>query len=187
MKPCPSFPGYSATENGDIISHRIRGTRIAGHIGTMVNIDKNFCHTLSQFTTKKGYKTLSIRLESGRTRSIRAHQMVADAFYGPCPSGLQVRHINGIPFDNSPKNLCYGTAQENADDRHRHGTYLGGSNHKNAKLTGGQAVSIRTKRRLGEKVKSLAKEFDVSVPTIEAIIYGRSYRASLVYFKRVAA
>ncbi|WP_177412793.1 hypothetical protein [Pseudomonas sp. R1-43-08] len=74
---------------------------------------------------------------------------------------------------------------ENADDRKRHGTYLGGSNHHNAKLTKGQAVAIRTKRRAGARVQDLAAEPGVSVTTIESIIYNRSYLSPGVEFKRM--
>lgn len=185
MKPCPSFPGYSATEYGEIISHRRRGTRVVGHGGMRSNIDSNFCYTLRQSTLKKGYKTVSISFEGKKARPVGVHQLVADAFHGPCPCGLQVRHMNGVPSANSPANLQYGTHQENADDRRRHGTYLGGSNHHNAKLTGGQAVAIRVRRRAGEMVKSLAAEYCVSTATIESIIYGKSYLAQTVEFKRV--
>lgn len=175
MKACISFKGYSATETGEIISHRKRGIRVSGHGGTVSNIDQNHNYKMRSFTTKKGYRTLSICLPNGKVRSIGVHQLVADAFHGTCPDGKQVLHINGIPTDNVPSNLRYGTCQENADDRMRHGTYLGGSNHHNSKLTGGQAASIRAKRRQGFKVKDLAKEFGVSTSTIESIIYKKSY------------
>lgn len=124
-------------------------------------------------------------LPTGKSRPVGVHQLVADAFHGPCPHGLVVRHLNGVPSDNSPENLKYGTNAENAEDRKRHGTYLGGSNHHSAKLTGSQAVAIRTGRRRGARVKDLAAEFGVSVATIESIIYNRSYLAPGVEFKRV--
>lgn len=183
MKPCPSFPGYSATDDGRVFSHRRRGK--GTQRGSVSTIDPDFLYELSQRTTIKGYRTASIMLPNGKSRPIGVHQLVADAFHGPCPDGLVVRHLNGVPSDNSPGNLKYGTDAENADDRKRHGTYLGGSNHHNAKLTGGQAVAIRTKRRAGVRVKDLAAEFGVSVPTIESIIYNRSYLAPSVEFKRV--
>ncbi|MBW4793801.1 hypothetical protein ACVWVZ_004756 [Pseudomonas tolaasii] len=183
MKPCPSFPGYSATNDGRVFSHRRRGK--GTQRGSVSTIDPDFMHKLAQQTTSKGYKTASVMLPNGKSRPVGVHQLVADAFHGACPDGLVVRHLNGVPSDNSPENLKYGTNTENADDRKRHGTYLGGSNHHNAKLTGGQAVAIRTKRRAGARVKDLAAEFGVSVSTIESIIYDRTYLAPCVEFKRV--
>ncbi|WP_371316705.1 HNH endonuclease [Pseudomonas gingeri] len=151
----------------------------------MATIDPAFRYELSQQTTAKGYKTVAIVLPSGRSRPAGVHQLVADAFYGPCPNGLVVRHLNGVPSDNAPGNLKYGTSLENADDRKQHGTYLGGSNHHGSKLSGGQAVAIRSKRRCGARVKDLALEFGVSASTIESIIYNKSYLAPGVEFKRV--
>ncbi len=46
----------------------------------------------------------------------RAHRLVAEAFHGPCPDGMQVCHINCIKHDNRIENLKYGTPSENARD-----------------------------------------------------------------------
>lgn len=183
IKECPSFPGYSATDDCRVISHRLRGK--GKQRGSVSIIDMSFSYELKQFCTKKGYFTVSISFETGKARAVGVHQLVADAFHGKCPNGMQVRHLNGNPKDNKPSNLQYGTAMENASDRMKHGTYLGGSNHHSAKLTGGQAASIRRRRRSGEKVKDLAKEFSVSTSTIESIIYGRSYKPTGCEFKAV--
>lgn len=42
------------------------------------------------------------------------HRLVAEAFLGTCPEGLQVDHINGRKADNRLCNLCYVTARENS-------------------------------------------------------------------------
>lgn len=183
IKPCPSFPGYSATDDCVVVSHRRRGT--GSQRGSISVIDSAFSFKLKQRITPKGYVNVGIVMPSGKARSVGVHQMVADAFHGPCPSGMQVRHLNGNQKDNRPANLKYGTAQDNANDRMLHGTYLGGSNHHNAKLTGGQASAVRRRRRNGEKVKDLAADFNVSISTIESIIYGLSYKPSGVEFKRI--
>lgn len=183
IKPCKSYPGYSASDDCRIISHRRRGK--GKQRGSVSMIDAGFTFELKQYSSPKGYLTVSISFEPGNSRAVGVHQLVADAFHGPCPQGLQVRHLNGNPKDNRPSNLRYGTSMENAADRRAHGTYLGGSNHHGAKLTGGQAAQIRRRRRCGEKVKDLAADFHVSTSTIESIIYGRSYRPAAIDFKRV--
>jgi len=180
LKPCPSFPGYSATEDGRIISHRRRGVRLLGSVGgTRSCIDPTHCYELKTTRTPKGYLTVSIVLPSGKTRPVGVHQLVADAFHGPAPVSTQVRHLNGITADNRFGNLKHGTSLENAQDRQRHGTYLGGSNHHNAKLAPGDAAAIRRRRRLGESIKSLAIAYRVSVSTIESVVSGKSYRPAL--------
>lgn len=58
----------------------------------------------------------------GRKRNRLVHQLVMEAFVGPCPPGMLVRHLNGHAYDNRLENLAYGTPLENAADAKRHGT-----------------------------------------------------------------
>ncbi|MBY0483474.1 HNH endonuclease [Nitrosomonas sp.] len=176
MKICPSFQGYSATSDGSIVSHRRRGVRVPGHGGTKSVIDYDHNYLLSQLTTKKGYKTVCIMLENGKTRPVGVHRMVADAYHGVCPTGLQVRHIDGNASNNTPDNLCYGDALQNASDRILHGRYKSGSEHHNSKLTKQQVEDIKIRRSSGVKVKDLALANGVSIATIEAVIYGKHYK-----------
>lgn len=55
-------------------------------------------------------------------RRIWVHRAVALAFHGPCPEGLEVRHLDGAPANNAPSNLKYGTRSENNYDKRQHGT-----------------------------------------------------------------
>lgn len=50
------------------------------------------------------------------------HRLVLEAFSSDIVSGKQVRHLNGIPWDNTLDNLSYGTEQDNKDDCVRHGS-----------------------------------------------------------------
>jgi hypothetical protein len=176
MKDCPSFNGYSATEDGRIFSHRRRGVRTEGHGGTRICVDPSYSYELTQQVTPKGYHTVSIMFANGKARPVGVHQLVADAYLGPVPDGMEVRHDNGAPSDNRPSNLLYGTCQDNADDRKRHGTYFSGGEHSNAKLTNEQAAAIRDARLRRVKVKDLAAQYGVGVSTIEDVIYNRSYK-----------
>lgn len=51
------------------------------------------------------------------------HRLVLLAFVGPCPPGLESRHLDGNPANNSLSNLCWGTRSRNNLDRaiHRRG------------------------------------------------------------------
>lgn len=53
--------------------------------------------------------------------STSVHVIVAAAFLGPCPPGMEVRHKNGDPADNQVSNLTYGTHAENMQDQILHG------------------------------------------------------------------
>ena len=177
IKPCPTYAGYSASDGGTIYSHR-RRKRLAGG-GTEAYIDASYSKPLKPIKTPKGYAQVSVSC-NGKIRPIGIHVMVADAFIGPRPPGAEVRHLDGDNSNNRPSNLAYGTSKDNAADRLRHGRYFSGGTHRNAKLTDAQAEEIRQLRSAGAKVKLLARRFGVSIATIEAIIYGRSYKKSRV-------
>jgi hypothetical protein len=78
---------------------------------------------------KDGYRRAV--LVNGKTRrSLRLHHLVLDTFQGkrPFPEAV-ARHLNGDLTDNSVTNLCWGTQQENIDDRERHGRTRSGAHH----------------------------------------------------------
>lgn len=62
----------------------------------------------SQRPGPHGYPRVSI----GRSNRF-AHHIVADAFLGPRPRGLEVNHINGVKADNRAANLEYCTRSAN--------------------------------------------------------------------------
>lgn len=59
----------------------------------------------------------------GTRRPAYVHRLVLEAFVGPCPEGMQCRHLNGVADDNRLENLRWGTPSEDNYDRIRHGTH----------------------------------------------------------------
>ena len=94
---CPSFPGYAADAAGNIINNR--GKILKQHKG-WVNRKATFYMKASIF--KDGIKKVP-----------GVHQIVADAWLGPCPEGLEVDHKDFDKSNNKPANLEYVTHQEN--------------------------------------------------------------------------
>lgn len=76
---------------------------------------------LAQAVSNQGYLrvNLSIQGMAGR-RSL--HVLVAQAFIGPRPPGLQVCHNDGDKANNTAGNLRYDTASANVRDCVKHGT-----------------------------------------------------------------
>jgi hypothetical protein len=70
-----------------------------------------------------GYWQLGFRRGDGKSRTQKVHQLVAAAFLGPRPEGLEVRHLDGNKLNNRLDNLAYGTPSENSLDSIRHGTH----------------------------------------------------------------
>lgn len=75
-------------------------------------------YVLKPFTKASGYLYLSLCID-GKLRHIYVHTLVAAAFLGPRPQGLQVDHINGESQDNRARNLRYVTPRENLANRRR--------------------------------------------------------------------
>lgn len=72
--------------------------------------------------TEKGYHRVTVRVGGvGEYRSKRVHRLVLEAFAGPCPPGMETRHLNGNPGDNRLANLEWATPAENNRDILRHG------------------------------------------------------------------
>ncbi|WP_026931183.1 NUMOD4 motif-containing HNH endonuclease [Glycomyces tenuis] len=70
-----------------------------------------------------GYPLVVLTDVDGRRRTRRVHTLVAEAFHGPRPHGMQVRHLNGVPADCRAENLAWGTASENIHDQVSHSTH----------------------------------------------------------------
>ncbi|MDF2707066.1 MAG: hypothetical protein K0R62_2718 [Nonomuraea muscovyensis] len=59
----------------------------------------------------------------GKRKTIAVHVLVAAAFIGPRPDGMDVCHNDGDSLNNRPENLRYGTRSENVLDEIAHGTH----------------------------------------------------------------
>ena len=60
-------------------------------------------------STKSGHVSVAV----GKGNSRLVHQLVLEAFVGPCPARCEVLHVNHNPADNRLENLRYGTRSEN--------------------------------------------------------------------------
>jgi hypothetical protein len=111
-KPIPSHPGYEASSFG-----RVRSVERTVIYRTGVS----HCHkgkVLAQFTLWNGYKTTHL----GRGNANKyVHQLVARAFIGEPPEGMEVCHWDDCKPNNYLINLRYDTRQSNLEDRIRNG------------------------------------------------------------------
>ena len=128
--------------------------------------------------TSRGY--LSVLLYDGsspkRPRSHCVHDLVAAAFHGPKPAGMNVDHVDGHKQNNRASNLEYVTRSENLRRAHRLGLAVNakGAKAHNSKLTTEQVAEIR-RRGETETRASLAREFGVDPITILNVIRKRTY------------
>ncbi len=74
---------------------------------------------------KTGYRQVRIVFPDGQ-RTVRVHRLICEAFHGNSEPGQEVRHLNGINYDNRPENLRWGTRKENVADSVEHGSIRNG-------------------------------------------------------------
>lgn len=75
---------------------------------------------LSPGPRSRGYLQVNLSLH-GVVKPYSVHVLVAAAFHGPRPKGMEIRHLDGNKANNQPSNLAYGTSSENKQDAIRHG------------------------------------------------------------------
>lgn len=133
-------------------------------------------HFLTPQTGRKGYLRVSLYCGPRRRQKFALlHRLVLEAFVGPCPPGLECRHLNGIRSDCRLSNLKWGTKAENYEDMVRHGTFVlqRGELDGNAKLTEVEVLEIRRLYATGGiSQAALARRYRVS-PTLICMVVRR--------------
>lgn len=154
-KEIPIAKDYYAREDGEIISRK-----------------HGKCRVMSKSMNKaNGYYNVRVGVDINKYKTFNVHQLVAMAFIGECPDGLEVRHHDGDKTNNSSSNLSYGTRLENHADKIRHGTSGRGEQNSMAKLTEDDVLAIRAKYKKGVcGYIRVAKEYNVLSGTIQKII-----------------
>lgn len=116
-----------------------------------------------------------------RGKSFRVHLLVAEAFLGPRPLGMECSHEDGDSTNNAASNLAWRTRSENHQLKRVHGTMLAGERHHQAKLT---AEQVRGIRALGEKTslphRVIAGLYEISRQQIQRILSGENWKALLL-------
>lgn len=126
---------------------------------------------------KDGYMRVHLRDASlNKNKYIQVHCLVAETFIGPRPTNYQVRHKDGIRHNNVLSNLHYGTASENALDRHIHGTMLIGEDAFFTKLTAKQVIEIRNLRVCGYKLEDIASLYNITNVAVSKICLGENWK-----------
>ena len=140
--PIPGYEGYFISKSGEVFSNKSK-------------------QILRQQTVRKGYKRVTLGSFSEK-RTIGVHSLVLLTFVGEKPFGSECRHLNSNPSDNRIENLCYGTAQQNTDDKFR-------QNRKFQKLNAEKAIAIAKDTR---PYQQIAQEYGISYSSVSDIKCG---------------
>ena len=167
LKEIPGLPNedYMAGMDGHIYSR----TRYAG----FGRKEYTGWYPLKEHQGKTGYRSISI-CHQNKKKTMNVHSLICEAFHGARPDYSQVRHMDGNPSNNVPRNLEWGTAQENWNDKRRHRTATVGEKHPMSKLTDAQREEIADLSRQGMSQRKIAEIYSVSQCAIWKILKSRS-------------
>ncbi len=112
--PVKGFPGYEVSNHGNVRSYKTRKGKWQWYIA-----DKPV-RILSPAIGKTGYRGVGLG-NGGKPYFIRIAKLVATAFLGPCPSGLEICHNDGNPGNDHVENLRYDTHKSNIQDAVKQG------------------------------------------------------------------
>ena len=134
-------------------------------------IDDNGCFICTSHAGDPfGYRKITI---NGKSKSM--HRFIYEEMFGPIPEGLVVRHKCDNPRCINPEHLELGTIADNNRDIWERGR----GNVPHRAFTGEQVMEILRRIKNGEKQTDLAKEYGVSLSTINHIKTGRNYKRLL--------
>lgn len=168
-KEIPGWEGfYEASETG-LIRSVPRWIFQGNRWGQQMRCWRNMV-VLRQTANSRGY--LGVTLQgNGRRITAAVHQLVALAFLGPCPEGMEVCHNDGDQTDNRVEKLRYDTPSENVRDALRHGTFSAGIRHYKYRMDIDEAAVLRL-RSEGWTYERLAKQFGIGEATVGRILKG---------------
>lgn len=171
-RPIPGFEGfYEASSEGQIRSldrtRRGRGNGICQMKGRVL---------APRIDPKSGRHRVYLSVKSEK-QEFKVATLVALAFIGPRPEGLEVCHRSDDKDDNTARNLYYGTHQENCDDRSRNGKTMRGEKATGVKLTEAQVREIKAVLAAPRAPphRALADQYGVARETIGHISLGKTW------------
>lgn len=107
-KPVVGFPDYEVSDHGHVVSHK-----------------KSKARVLRPFLSgRQGQEHPAVSLHrDGRGHTRNVHRLVIEAFIGPRPQDLEVRHLDGDRMNPKLSNLQFGSHSENVQDLLAHGRH----------------------------------------------------------------
>lgn len=117
------------------------------------------------------YLAIDAKLYPHKDKSAYIHCLVAEAFLGEKPNGLEISHKNGNRYDNRVENLEYVTHSENMRLSVVHGAYEDRSD-----LTESKVRHLRQLKANGMRTKELAEMFNISAPSVCDIVARRTWK-----------
>lgn len=171
----PGFPGYRVGDDGSIWSRWKNG----GSDRSGPTLTDNW-HQLKGWIDRRrgepdGYIKVGLMREGSLYR-LRLHRLILLAFVGPCPEGMEARHLDDDKANLNLWNLAWGTRKANAQDKLRNGRMRVGEAHDRAILKKADIPIILKLLADGLSRRKIAARFGVSKGAIDGIHRGDTWK-----------
>lgn len=163
----PGIAEYEVSEYGDV---RRAGKASGARVGQV----------LKPHMSKQGYLRYNLSVNDV-SRKYSTHTLVARAFIGAKPAGMETCHNDGNRLNNHYTNLRYDTSAGNHADKFAHGTLQCGEKHRLARLKETDVAEIRETYKARSRTRgaiALGLKYGVSHKTIRRVIHGRAWKHS---------
>lgn len=163
--PLENWPGYGVDRSGNAWSRYVLFSHRIGDQWRMLNPSVNTW----------GHRQVSMT-KNGKVYRPFVHRLILEAFVGPCPPGMEARHLDDNKANNRLENLCWGTPSENYADRVANGIGNQGARNGRARLTDDHVREIRRLYSNGHGSGELSRKFGVSSGAIWRIAQRKAWR-----------
>ncbi len=155
LRTIPGFPLYAISEAGQVWS----------------SISDRY---IKSFPDKLGYPRIRLSISRGGEKdTVFIHCLVAAAWIGPRPEGLDCAHLDGNTGNSHASNLAYVTRKENMAHTVIHGTRTLGERTASSKLKEHEAQEIINS---DTPAVEMAKRFGISPSHVREIRYGNKWK-----------
>lgn len=144
----PGWPEYKVSNLGNIMRTKRAYGATAGKV-------------ISQRKTKNGYVVVSLCRNSVK-KDMTVHRLVASAWIGEIPPGMDVCHNDGDKENNASQNLRIDTRKGNMLDTLKHGTTNRGERCGSNKYSREKILAFRSDVDSGMKVAQASRKHGIS-------------------------
>jgi hypothetical protein len=140
------------------------------NLGRVWNVSRG---RLLEGSIRDGLRVVCLFLGGRRSEVVAVRALVAEAFIGPRPEGLEIGHLNHDRLDCRAENLAYLPRSET---RYRSGP-VATPRHRSREISDEEIVQLVTFRSYGTPIGALARSFGISKGYASKICLGISDRA----------
>jgi hypothetical protein len=123
-----------------------------------------------------------ILCKNGKQKTHRIHRLILETFVGPCPPGMECRHLDCNSKNNRLDNLLWGTRSDNRKDSIKNGTWfnpkpndLRGENNPISKFKNKDILNMRKLYREGLTTGEIGKIYNTSYKNIWRIVKNKRW------------